>query len=169
MEEKDKHSARIFYVDSRFERLARRPGGVTREQALSQAQDQVDTIKPTFGEWLDPEMERLRDAVTRIDADPADAAALDIAEVTCGQIHDIAATMGYKLVTFVAGSLRALIESLKDGAAYDKEMVDCHVAALFLVRTRTYRHLHPDEVPEMTRGLRSVAALSQSDADRKKS
>ena len=30
--------AKLFYADTRFERLARRPGGVEREQAIKQAQ-----------------------------------------------------------------------------------------------------------------------------------
>ena len=103
--DQEKQRAHIFYVDSRFERLARRRGGVPREQALAQAQSQIDGLKANFDDWLDEKLQQLRVAVTQIEHDPGDAAALDQAEDLCSHIRDIGATMGYQLVTFVAGSL----------------------------------------------------------------
>jgi hypothetical protein len=35
-------------------------------------------------------------------------------------------------------------------------MIDCHIDALFLARTDRYRHLRPEQLPEMTSGLRRV-------------
>jgi hypothetical protein len=164
----EKHRAHIFYVDSRFERLARRPGGVTRDHALAQAQNQVESLKPEFDDWLDRELQRLRTAVGQIDRDPADKDALDSAELTCAQIRDIGTTMDSQLVTFVASSLCAVLDAMKEGAAYDRETVECHLNALLLVKTESYRNLRPDQVPEMTAGLRRVVAKTRSNSERSK-
>jgi hypothetical protein len=39
-------------------------------------------------------------------------------------------------------------------------MVDCHIDALLLARTKPYRNLRPDQVPEMSNGLLRVVALA---------
>jgi hypothetical protein len=166
--DQEKHRAHIFYVDSRFERLARRDGGVPREQALAQAQSQIEEQKQNFEDWLERELQELSVATAEIDRDPRDAAALDRAERISSEIQDLGSTMGYKLVTFVAGSLCKILEALKAGAAYDKEVVECHVNALLLVRTESYRNLGPDQVPEMTVGLRRVVELASGEFDHKK-
>jgi hypothetical protein len=47
-------------------------------------------------------------------------------------------------------------------------MIDCHMDALLLARTEQYRHLTPDQVPEMASGLRRVVELAKASArDRK--
>ena len=168
MSDSEKHRAHIFYVDSRFERLARRSGGVTRDQALAHAQNQVESLKPEFDDWLDRELQRLGAALSEIDRDPADKAALDRAELICAQIRDIGTTMDSQLVTFVAGSLCAVLDAMKEGAAYDKETVECHVNALLLVKMENYRNLRPDQVPEMTAGLRRVVTLTRNGSERSK-
>jgi hypothetical protein len=166
--DQEKHRAHIFYVDSRFERLARRDGGVPREQALAQAQSQIEEQKHNFEDWLERKLQELGVVTTDVDRNPCDKAALDRAERISLEIQDIGATMGYTLVTFVAGSLCKILEALKAGATYDKEVVECHVNALLLVRTESYRNLRPDQVPEMTVGLRRVVELASGESDRKK-
>jgi chemotaxis protein histidine kinase CheA len=160
MPEKPRREAHIFHVDSRFERMARRSGGITREQALANAQAQVDQIKADFANWLDQELQQLRAALTQIEVYPSDIAVLDRADHNCSQLRDIGATMGFELVTFVAGSLCAILETIKAGAAYDKDMIDCHINALFLVKSDPYRNLSPGEVPEMSHGLRRIVELA---------
>ena len=53
MSDEAEREARAFFVDSRFEQLARRPGGMPRDEALERAQATIDEIRPSFGEWLD--------------------------------------------------------------------------------------------------------------------
>ena len=48
MSESDKPEARIFAVETRFQKLARRSGGIPRDQAIEQATLQIDAAKPTF-------------------------------------------------------------------------------------------------------------------------
>src|SRR5690348_9126414 len=121
MSDSEKNKAHIFYVDSRFERLARRSGGVPREKALAAAQGQIEAIRPTFGEWLDLELNDLSAAASDADNAPTSMIAVERVEVICGQIRDLGATMGHALVTFVAGSLCSILEAVKEGAPYDSE------------------------------------------------
>src|SRR5262245_46092311 len=83
----------IFAVETRFQQLARRPSGVSRERALNDAQRQIDEMKSDFGDWLDRELEELTASIRRVAADPGDAAALERANQACCQLRDVGGTM----------------------------------------------------------------------------
>lgn len=68
--------------------------------------------------------------------------------------------MSFELITFVANNLCEILDAIKAGAVYDKDMIDCHINAFFLARTDQYRHLRPEQVPEMASGLRRVVELA---------
>ena len=160
MSKDKKPEARIFHVDSRFVALARRPGGVPRQHAISKAQSHVEQLSSEFVDWIEQELQQLSLILAEIESNPADMAVIERADANCSQLRDIGSTMGYELVTFVAGSLCAILDTMKAGAAYDKDIVDCHVNALFLVRTEPYRNLGPHQVPEMSSGLRRIVELA---------
>lgn len=151
---------RIFFADTRFERMARRPGGVSREKALARAQKMVDELKSDFGNWLDRELNELNAALSKAESDLNDNAALEDAYRNCTQLQNVCAAMGYELVTFVAENLCKIISTVMTGAAYDKEMIDCHTDAFLLAKSDQYRALRPDQVPEMASGLRRVVELA---------
>lgn len=151
--------AKLFYADTRFERLARRPGGVDREQALAQAQAEVEELKADFGVWIGQEFDALNAALAEIESDPKDKGALERAHKSCAQLRDVGGTMGYQLVTFVAKTLCEILEAYIAGAAYDKDVIVCHTDAFKLARLEQYRHLQPEDVPEMTAGLLRVVEL----------
>jgi hypothetical protein len=67
--------------------------------------------------------------------------------------------MDFELVTFVANNLCEILDAMKAGAVYDKDAIDCHMDALLLARTEPYRRLRPEQVPEMSSGLRRVGEL----------
>jgi hypothetical protein len=152
--------ANLFYPDTRFERMARRPGGVERELALEQAQAAVDKIKPEFTVWIGHEFDALNAALAELDSDPRDKGAMERAFHSCAQLRDVSGTMGYELVTFVARTLCDILEAYIAGAAYDKEVVECHTNAFMLARMEQYRHLTPEQVPEMTQGLLRVVEIA---------
>lgn len=153
----------IFPVDTRFQQLARRPGGVTRERAIERAEKHIEVLKPDFGTWLDRELQELSASVRQLAANPDNTASLARAQQTCCDLRDVGATMGYELVTFVANNFCHVLDAMA-GATYDKDMLDCHMDALLLARTDQYRHLTPDQVPEMTSGLRRVVELANARA-----
>ena len=38
--------------------------------------------------------------------------------------------MGFELVTFIANNFCDILDAIKAGAPYDKNMIDCHIDAL---------------------------------------
>ena len=159
MSKNTKHEARTFFADTRFERMARRPGGATREQALARAQVQIDEIKAEFPKWLDQKLQELTAAIKQAEGSSFDSSWHERAYGSSSQLRDVGATMGYELVSYVANNLCKILDAINAGVAYDREMINCHVDALFLARTEQYRHLRPEQVPEMASGLRRVAEL----------
>jgi hypothetical protein len=64
--------------------------------------------------------------------------------------------MNCELVSFIAGCLSDVLDTLAAGAACDKQSLKCHADALLLARQKQYRHLKPEQVPALTVGLRRV-------------
>jgi hypothetical protein len=160
MSKNTKHEARTFFADTRFERMVGRPGGATREQAVARAQTQIDEIKSEFPKWLDLRLQELSTAIKQAEGSSFDSSWHERAYGSSCQLRDVGATMGYELVSYIANNLCKILDVIKAGAAYDREMINCHVDALFLARTEQYRHLRPEQVPEMASGLRRVAELA---------
>jgi hypothetical protein len=158
--------ARTFFVETRFQRLARRPGGLSRTQALENAQAKIEETKPEFEAWLDGELRELTDLVAKGvqtgAADPAWAAGI---VSHCGQLRDIGTTMGYTLLSFIAGNLCEILESTNTDAKSNIESIMCHLDALLLARQAQYRDMRPEQLPELTGGLRRVAEFIRLSPD----
>jgi hypothetical protein len=149
--------ARLFFVDTRFQKMARRPGGVPRDRAIEQAQKYIDKeTKETFDEWLERELEALKGAISELQSDSADPDKLDEACSHCRQLRDVGTTCHFELLTFIADSLCEILDATKAGASFDLESVACHVDALMVVKKKSYRGLKPEQLPELTDGLRKV-------------
>ncbi len=73
------------------------------------------------------------------------------------QICDVSATMHFELLTFVAKSLSELLDTVGAGAELPVDPIVCHLDALSLSARPEFRALRPNEVPELTKGLRQVA------------
>jgi len=151
--------ARIFSVETSFAQGARRPGGVSREQALGQAQRNIDELKPDFDNWLDQTLEQLRSAIQESEGGSFSHSWHKRAYDCCSQLRDVGTTMDFALITFIANNLCKILQAIDAGKAYDKAMITCHVDALFLARTEPFCKLSPDQLPEMTDGLRRVVEL----------
>ena len=148
--------ARIFHVDTRFQRLARRSGGMSREQAISRAQAGIEEAGGGFEEWVDTELKELVDLVKSANTGRAAPDWLEAANFRGRQLRDVGTTMGFELLSFVADSLCDLLDSIAGGAECNMDSVVCHVDALVLSRQERYRHMQPDQVPDLTKGLRRV-------------
>jgi hypothetical protein len=166
MAENSTREGRTFHVETRFQRLARRPGGVPRTQALENAQSNIDQSRPDFEAWLDGELKELVDLVSMgVQAratDPAWAAGI---AAHCTQLRDVGTTMGYTLLSFIAGNLSDMLEDPGTDAKSNIESITCHVDALLLARQSQYRSLRPDQLPELTGGLRRVAEFIRLSPD----
>ncbi len=60
--------ARIFAVETRFQQLARRAGGMPRDKALERAQSALEEAKPAYDDWLEREVAGLADLVKNVEA-----------------------------------------------------------------------------------------------------
>jgi hypothetical protein len=151
----------LFFVDSRYQQMARRPGGVPHHEALSNAQRMIDELKPEFVESLDQELGALKEALSDAVDTMADGA-VELAYQRCSHLRDLGSTMGFALVSFIAGNLCELLDTTSAGVVLDRDVVNCHVDALYLAKSSTYCRLRPDQVPEMILGLQRVTKVARS-------
>jgi hypothetical protein len=150
------YEPREFHVETKFQQLAKRPGGVSREQALTNAQASVAALKPGFETWLDDEIAMLLRSVPKEGQDLSDKRWMDAADAHCQHLADVSATMGYEFVSYVAGNLCLMFDAIRHGADYRRDVMKCHVDALLLGRKDKFRRMKPEDVPELTDGLRRV-------------
>jgi chemotaxis protein histidine kinase CheA len=160
------NGAREFPVETDFQKKVRRAGGVTRNQAVGDAQAQIETLKEEFTDWLKDGLSHLQSAIQLAEAHPANAALLEDAFRSSCELRDIGTTMGYELVTFVASRLCEVLDAIRNGADYDKVLIRCHLDALQLAGQDSYKNVSPDQVPDLCDGLRRAAEHSISLAGR---
>lgn len=154
MADEGSYEARVFAVETRFQRMARRPGGIPRDQAIEKAWTQVEDIKPGFDDWVNKELQGLTDVIASARPDAKEWA--EMAAIHSRRLRDVGTTMGFELLTFVADSLCDVLDAITAGADYNMETISCHVDALFLARQRAFRGVKPEQVPELTSGLRKI-------------
>jgi hypothetical protein len=148
---------RIFDVETRFQTMARRPGGVSRDAAIEEANVSIEQMKPGFDEWAHGELQELSEAVERARAGAPTEDWLETASFHARAVRDVGTTMGSELLTFVADSLCEILEAIEGGSGWDSESLVCHLDALMLVRQPEYRGMGALDLPELTRGLRRLA------------
>lgn len=149
--------AKIFAPKTRFQTLARRPGGVPRGRAVENALNNVEEAKLGFDEWLEGELNGLVDAVERAKAGDHVDDWIEAALFHTHNLRNVGTTVGFELLTYIAGTFCTVLNGVKSGAACNIESLTCHVDALLLVRKKRYRHLRPDQLPELSRGLHRIA------------
>jgi hypothetical protein len=156
---------RFFFVDTRFQRMARRPGGIPRTQALENAQSKIEGMTPEFEAWLDRELQELADLIAKVHSRAAAPGWSEVICDHCRQLRDVGTTMGYELLTFVANNLCEILEGAAADDATKMESIICHIDAMVLARHDQYRNLRPDQLPELTKGLQLVAATVNAHSD----
>lgn len=157
MAESDEYEVRVFTVETRFQKLARRPGGISRDQALENAASKIEEIKPGFDDWLKKELRTLADIINGAKSGNPPPDWIERANIQSRQIRDSGTTMGSELMTFIANSMCEVLDAIADGADCNMESIVCHLDALVLARQPQFRNLTPEQVPELTSGLRRLA------------
>ena len=153
----DEENVRIFPVETRFQSLAKQPGSIPREAAIQAAAAKIEELKSGFDDWVEDELQNLANALSLAQAGKPTGEWIETAERHCRHVRDVGTTMGSELLTFIADSLCHVFEAIEAGAECDIESITCHVDALMLARKPNYRGLRPEQVPELTNGLRRVA------------
>jgi hypothetical protein len=167
MADKKHPEAHLFYVDTRFEKRARRPGGIPREKAIEMAQARIEEIRPGFDVWLDQKLQELSKIIRSAQENPAEPEWVDTAFFLAHQMRNVGTTMGYELLTYVADSLCEVFDEENFDSERNMNSVICHLDALLLSRQEQYRHLRPEQVPELSIGLRRVVERAASDGSPK--
>ncbi len=155
--------ARIFRVETNFQQMARRPGGISRDRAIEQAETEIAGLKVEFDEWLHRELSELATALAAARDHPHDAQRLADFVERGRQLRDATATMRFELLTFVAASLCELLESINAEAEFPLDSIVCHIDSLNLAARPDFRELRPEQVPELTKGLRRVVQHASTD------
>jgi hypothetical protein len=154
--ETGKRDARIFAVETRFQKLAKRPGGIPRDTAIERAQTGIEEVKPEFDSWLDTELAELASLIKSAELGQAEPDWIERANSHSRQLRDSAATLQFELLSFIANSLCDVLDVIQTDTNYNLESIICHMNALMLARQKSYRRLTPEQVPELTKGLRRV-------------
>ncbi|HEY6255342.1 MAG TPA: hypothetical protein VIY51_06060 [Xanthobacteraceae bacterium] len=149
--------AKIFSPKTRFQTLARRPGGVPRGQAVDNALNNVEETKLGFDEWFEGELNGLIDAIERAKSGAHVDDWIDAAIFHTHNLRDVGTTVGFELLTFISSTFCTILDGIKSGVECNVESLTCHVDALLLIRKKQYRNLRPDQLPELSRGLHRVA------------
>jgi len=157
MSKEPERQALTFQVETRFQKMARRPGGIPREQALEKAQANIEDSKPEFEAWLDAELQELADIVRNAQAGTAEPGWIEDICSRSRQMRDLGTTMGFVLLTFIANNLCEILESPQAGQEHNMETIACHLDALLLARQKQYREMPLEQLPELIKGLRLVA------------
>lgn len=159
-----KTEGRTIPVVSNFQRMARRPGGMAKERVIHQADKDMEEIRPAMVEWLQNQVADLDAAVASIIANEANADTIAQARVISDQVRDLGATLGFPLLTFVAGHLGEIFEALTAGANNLSEIITCHHAVLKLSMMEDYRLMSSEDLPELRDGLSKVLHIARNRA-----
>jgi hypothetical protein len=147
---------RIFTVDTRFQKLARREGGVPRDKAIEQAQIQIEDAKSNFDGWLALELIEFKSLMKKVDGAEASTDWIKTVNFHSRQLRDSSTTFGFELLAFIARSLCEILDSIEAGSECNMESITCHIESFFLAGQTSYRHLKPEQVPALTEGLHRV-------------
>jgi hypothetical protein len=165
--------ARVFPVETRFQKLATRPGGVPRDKAIERAEARIEEeVKPRFDDWLKGELVELSSVIKAAERGEAAPGWVETANFRCRQLCDSATTLGFELLAFIANSFCDILDAIEVDHKSNMESITCHMDALMLAGQKSYLQLTPDQVPELTNGLRRVVkhvTLAPSGAEETKS
>jgi hypothetical protein len=147
---------RIFPVDTNFQKMARRPDGISRDRAVERAEIEIAEAKVEFDEWLSRELAELTTAFEAARDNQQDPERVAELASRGRQLRDVTATMSFELLSFVGASLCDLLDSVSAEAEFPIDSIVCHLDALNLSARPDFRGLRPDQVLDLTRRLRRV-------------
>lgn len=122
------------FVETVFQRLARRGGGISREHAVERADQAVDGMREAYVEGLRADLARL-DYVVELIAGAERPAPEDCREAyrLCGYIRDLGGTFGEDAVTAVADRCCEFLFRMGEANVDARAGLAAHIDALRLV------------------------------------
>ena len=144
------------------------PGGVSRDDAIRRAQEEIDRAKPEIANYLKLESERLDVALqATCEHDHYNASSMAEVYAASQNVRDIAASVGHSLLGFIAANLCEIFETAETARInYPIDVIRCHFDALRLARSGLYEDRTAEELPELVAGLRRTITLVKGIAAR---
>lgn len=125
----------LIPVNTRFHAMILRPGGIPRERAIEAAEARLQKLHSGFLQWLDSELAELAKAIPHEISDiSSDDRWIHPAYDHCRAIRDVAATMGFHMLTFAANGLCEIFETIRSGVEYPFDAIESDIQTLLLAR-----------------------------------
>lgn len=141
--------------DDRLNRQARSAAKSARDAAIKRAEAELALVRPRIIDHIKHECLRLEAALLAARAHDGKYRAHVSEAYDAGQhLRDVADTMGYRLIGFIATNLCTIIETADEGGMdYPAAVLDCYLDALQLVQTAPYRDKRLADLPELSTAL----------------
>lgn len=141
---------------SRFHRMALRDGGISRDDAVKNVQKMIETLKPTYLEWLEKDMLALKDKLEVLKTDRSSHDDSRSAYRLSCAIRDLGTTFGYGAITDIADSLCELLNRLVANGARHDQAIEAHFQALQIVGSSDADALSQSVDSRLIVGLRAI-------------
>lgn len=168
MNAKSNGTHREIEVDDNFGRQARAPGGLSRENAIKRAHAELSQLKPQLEEHVKSQCQRLQTALLAARVrDEKHLSHIGDAYITSLDLREIADSIGYTLVGFIAANLCTIIETADAvHMDYPAAVIDCHCDALRLALSGPYQGKQLKELPKLSAGLLQTVRIAKAMAER---
>jgi HPt (histidine-containing phosphotransfer) domain-containing protein len=159
---------REIEVDDNFGLQARSPGGLSRDDAIKRAHVELTQLKPQLEEHLKQQCQQLEAALLAARThDEKHLAHIADAYAASLSLPEIADSIGYALVGFIAANLCTIIETADEARMdYPAAVIDCHCDALRLALSPSYLGKQLRDLPELAAGLSQTVRIAKVMAER---
>jgi hypothetical protein len=142
-------------VDDRFGRLARSAGGPSRVIAITRADTELAHVAPGVSQYIKIECKRLDTTLAAALAQDGNLSSF-VAEayVTSQHLRDVAESVGFSLVGFIATNLCTIFETMETARIeFPAAVVACHFNALRLAQSRDFEARDLKNFSDLSAGL----------------
>lgn len=141
---------------SRFHRFALRDGGISRDDAIKNVQKMIVKLKPTYLEWLEKDIQTLKDKLELLKTDRLAREDSRSAYRQSCVIRDLGTTFGYGAITEIADSLCELLNRLEASGVRHDQAIEAHLRGLQIVGSADADALSQSVDSRLIVGLRAI-------------
>lgn len=141
----------------------RSPLALSRRAAIERAEAELARTRPGVEEYIKVECQRLEAALLAACKRDENYASFVADAYDAGQnLRDVAGSVGYSLIGFIAANLCTIIETADAvRMRYPAAVIGCFYDALRLVQGRDYAGKKPTDLPDLTAGLLQTVELTR--------
>jgi len=146
----------IVQVQTRFGKMAGKPGRMTRNEAIGAADAYIEQIEPRYLIWAENDLKELIEITDQVFKESRLGEHFHGAYRKANHLRDLGDTFDYPVITRVADSMCELLMRLHDAGVYNREALETHMAALRLVCTARFKGVQPGSVKELLDSLHKL-------------